>query len=994
MGGNRQGGKNRGGKKWSRKRKAEEHSAKSGKERDNNNKSNGWNVIPNSNAKFEAYYSLIGLHDTRRDGTSGTFVPCTSDEEKHAERDLFMSTLAAILPASFRVDRSLDPTIQRTLLEELQQFVGREMELEVELPTRSPAFGGIKNILDNGTDVEGGGGGVKDESKQNENAIEDAKQPTDVSTNDVTSNSGGEGEKKVDGVKKDESEQNKSTDDAKQTTEGDDVKDATKNSVKKTSHQYSRPIIVKKTIAPAKPIPFISSNNVTLGYQLSVDRRTLRRNKSLEPLHTWMKIQSDCGHITRQETVSMIPPVVLNAEEGMSVLDMCAAPGSKTCQLLEVVGGLAHSSSSGQDDGKRKEGELEPAGYVVANDADPKRAYMLVNQLRRMNSPSVFVTSCDGQYFPILDEKSAKGTEREGMFDRVLADVPCSGDGTIRKNPGIWKRWNQLGSLALHPLQLSIALRGARLTKVGGYLVYSTCSMNPMENESVVAELLRISEGALVLEDPRGRMEGLLARPGWSAWRVLRESKERTRRAMKDRRKKNNPKMQAKRKEWEEKRARGECGPPKEQQPKKRNEEEGNEEQDKVPAPSPYDTMPYVPPATWDDAALSDRTTSLGFFEYASYDDVEPDWKRRVRASCFPPTEDEAKRFELHKCLRSLPQDMDTGGFFVALLKKVKPLGKNATERMNALTRESLGGVEVDAHLKTGDGDEEKKSDNDKESGDVAMTESSAAKDSGTEAKPVDAIKDKGGKPEEKDKDDEEPVQKAPQGKVGMNHKHKKKEKDLGTEDFIPADPSIWRPIIEEYGLAPTFPKEQFMVRAAGDAKILYFITKSIKEGLIDHGIQDRVTVINSGLKSFQKCSLKDEKVSYRLTQEGIQYVVPHMTKRIMSANTEDFFICMKEGYLSFDKFSESFQKELEGLGTGSFIVTLKGYEKHTSKKMYLSMWRYHNAVNCFVAKVEIEAILSKMRALGFVDKEEQVSSSPMQKPEADEKMDIASKLT
>lgn len=273
------------------------------------------------------------------------------------------------------------------------------------------------------------------------------------------------------------------------------------------------------------------------------------------------------------------------------------------------------------------------------------------------------------------------------------------------------------------------------------------------------------------------------------------------------------------------------------------------------------------------------------------------------------------------------------------------------------------------------------------------MTESSAAEDkAGTDAEPADASKDDDGKPEEeKGNDEEEPIQKAPQGKVGMNHKHKKKTQDLGTEDFIPTDPSIWPPIIEEYGLAPTFPKEQFMVRAAGEAKILYFITKSIKEGLIDRGIQDRVTVINSGLKSFQKCSLKDEKVSYRLTQEGLQYVVPHMTKRILSANVEDFFICMKEGYLSFDKFSESFQKELDGLDTGSFIVTLKGYEKHISKKMYLSMWRYHNAVNCFVTKIEIEAILSKMRALGYVDKEEKVSSSLMEKPEADEKMDVAS---
>eukprot|EP00978_Attheya_sp_CCMP212_P011426 scaffold28204_cov42-Attheya_sp.AAC.1 len=148
----------------------------------------------------------------------------------------------------------------------------------------------------------------------------------------------------------------------------------------------------------------------------------------------------------------MIPAVVLNPSPTDSILDMCAAPGSKTCQLLECVSQVAP-------------GDLEPRGFVVANDSDAKRAYMLVHQLRRMNSPAVFVTSCDAQFFPLLDK--GNNSELEGTFDKVLCDVPCSGDGTVRKNPGIWKQWNQLGALALHPLQLGIALNGLRLTKVG-----------------------------------------------------------------------------------------------------------------------------------------------------------------------------------------------------------------------------------------------------------------------------------------------------------------------------------------------------------------------------------------------------------------------------------------------------------------------------------------------------------------------------------------------
>ena len=925
-------GKNRGGKKWSRKRKADEKSLKSDKPRRDKNGVGSYNIVQYSNAKFESYYSLIGLHDTKYNPSTCQFEQCTTDEEKHAERNLFMETTSTILPASFRVDRSLDPMIQSTVLEELQEFVGKEMELEIELPQRSVVFGGMKNILDNGKDVVA-------ENDNGEEVVEaEEEEVKGTTTNDA---------------KQSESEE-------KPNTKNGEEKE------KRTKKNDYQPIIVKKTIAPAKPIPFISSGSTTLGFQLSIDRRTLRRNKSLEPLHDWLKIQTDCGHITRQETVSMIPPVVLNAKEGMSILDMCAAPGSKTCQLLEVVGGLKPTTTTTNNN--EEQAELEPTGYVVANDADAKRAYMLVNQLRRMNSPSVFVTSCDGQYFPILDAKSDRGTINEGMFDRVLCDVPCSGDGTVRKNPGIWKRWNQLGSLALHPLQLSIALRGARLTKVGGYMVYSTCSLNPMENESVVAELLRIANGSLVLEDPRHRMEGLLARPGWSHWRVLRESKNRTRKAMKDIRKKHNAKMQEKKKEFEEKMMTnnnnnddGECPPPPKEKKEKEEEDDDNDEgeegkkEDKF-APSPYDTIPYVPPATWDEASLSERTTSLGFVEYASHADVEEEWKRRVRASCFPPTPEEAKQFELHKSLRCLPQDMDTGGFYVALLKKVKPLSKDATERMKALARESRGGVEVDAHLKKKEDD-----DNGKESEDVTMTtESSAAASAG----------------EEKEEEDDEPIQKAPTGKVGVHHNHgkdkTKQSTDLGKEDFVAMDPTLWPDIVEEYGLdASTFPKHQFMVRAAGEAKVLYFISKSIKENLIDYGMQDRVTVINSGLKGFERCSIQGSN-TYRLSQEGIHYIVPHMKKRVVIANMDDFYTCNQTGFIKFDQFSTAFVKDVEALSQGSFVVTLKGYERDISKKMFLVMWRRSNCVNCFVTKVEMDALKSKMRALGYVAKEKE----------------------
>lgn len=65
----------------------------------------------------------------------------------------------------------------------------------------------------------------------------------------------------------------------------------------------------------------------------------------------------------------------------------------------------------------------------------------------------------------------------------MLKDVPCSGDGTLRKNPDVWIKWKITHALNLHGVQYRIARRGAELLDIGGRLVYSTCSLNPVENE-------------------------------------------------------------------------------------------------------------------------------------------------------------------------------------------------------------------------------------------------------------------------------------------------------------------------------------------------------------------------------------------------------------------------------------------------------------------------------------------------------------------------------
>ncbi|EPE31126.1 S-adenosyl-L-methionine-dependent methyltransferase [Glarea lozoyensis ATCC 20868] len=254
-----------------------------------------------------------------------------------------------------------------------------------------------------------------------------------------------------------------------------------------------------------------------LAWWMTTPKNVVRKFAPFAAFQKFLVSETSVGNISRQEVVSMIPPLVMDLKPGMTVLDMCAAPGSKAAQLLEMVhrGEEARVHKSLRDyaetDGRKTSPgptssaeddeafELDPTdngratGLLIANDSDYKRSHMLIHQLKRLSSPNLIVTNHDATMYPSIKLPATPENpafNRYLKFDRILADVPCSGDGTMRKNVNLWKDWTPGNAIGLHQTQVRILVRSLQMLKAGGRVVYSTCSMNPVENEAVVASAI------------------------------------------------------------------------------------------------------------------------------------------------------------------------------------------------------------------------------------------------------------------------------------------------------------------------------------------------------------------------------------------------------------------------------------------------------------------------------------------------------------------------
>ena len=704
-------------------------------------------------------------------------------------------------------------------------------------------------------------------------------------------------------------------------------------------------VLDEQPVPPPYPIEWFPGR---MAWRFDVSRSTLRGKgalkndespaaKHLAAFHNFLMVETEIGAISRQEEVSMVPPCLLDVQPGHIVADLCAAPGSKTQQLIEAIN-PPRPLVPIEDDGN----EAGPSGVVIANDMDYKRCHLLVHQAKRLNSPALIVTNHDATMIPTRFTGSLAGIGGSGhggsgsvasdqgnseagggvaatkgtsslRFDRILCDVPCSGDGTLRKAPDLWRRWSDGLGLGIHRMQLHILQRALQMLKPGGRLVYSTCSMNPIEDEAVVASALKeLGTSAFMLVDVSSMLPDLKRNKGMEKWRVRAEGT------------------------W-------------------------------------YDTYDSVP---------SKVVTS-----------------RKLLPTMFAPSAEEVLGMHLDRCLRVLPHLQDTGGFFIAVFQRSEtapikePEERESRETDRRLKEGKAGSTEVrpgdwicaqcgfnvfahkDACFKCGasrpagaveagggggtsssaggaptwqpelravdDGDDdepkqetEAKAKADAEPLDCGPIEGAtgddggAASEAGGTCSTADAATSSGvATPSSSQLVSHIPSQRNQQPGPHVLKALHCGPRNNGKYDAMYTLTPEWHEQLSEFiGLSNSFPSDQLVTRSV-TGKGIYFIGKSVLR-LLSNDTHSKLKLVNTGTRVLERAENNkpghdpNNAFPFRLMQEGVHCLVPYMTKQRLFLSTSDILDLLRRRVMPSSAFkSLAFRQQLLEAKPGAIAI-------------------------------------------------------------------------
>ncbi|CAK7263659.1 tRNA (cytosine-5-)-methyltransferase ncl1 [Sporothrix epigloea] len=719
-------------------------------------------------------------------------------------------------------------------------------------------------------------------------------------------------------------------------------------------------------VSPPQAVPWYPDN---LAWWMTTSKTVIRKFPPFAAFQKFLVSETTVGNISRQEVVSMIPPLLMDVRPGMAVLDLCAAPGSKAAQLLEMVHqgeearvrkvmrsiekSLAGEETTAptEDDEENTSEDLasklsaDPSddgratGVLVANDADYKRSHLLVHQLKRLSSPNIIVTNHDATIYPSLrlpplpiDPSTKQPTQvqqRYLKFDRILADVPCSGDGTLRKNVNMWKEWNPGNALGLHLVQVRILVRALQMLKTGGRVVYSTCSLNPVENESVVASAIALCGGPDKVEilESSEMLPQLKRKPGLTAWKIMDKSGRL----------------------W----------------------------------------------SSWDEVEA-----------YTASEESDGIAPSRIVPTMF--ANEASKQLPLERCLRVYPHLQDTGGFFIVVLQKkaefkakTVPAGPAAPKKAQhgngkpeiVLQETSVAAEDDAAVTENGAGTVaglKRMAEDDEASVDSQAAKKLKPEGSNAEAEKTEASVDA----EPELTQDETAETEAPTAAVASNSRDDDvRPKNSGGHyeepfKYLSADHQVVQDIQAFYHLSPRFPNDRFMVRnALGEpAKAIYYTSSLVRDILVSNSSSEssgrsggpNVKFIHGGVRMFVKQESPSAEVCrWRIQAEGLPllsgYVgeerVVHLHKK---ATLKALLVEM------FPKFvdGEGAQlgevgERLPSMGMGCYVVKVAPRKEDEAAEallgdvplepMTLPLWKSFHSLNLMLPKEDRAAMLLRI---------------------------------
>ncbi|KAM3065341.1 tRNA (cytosine-5-)-methyltransferase ncl1 [Clarireedia jacksonii] len=719
-------------------------------------------------------------------------------------------------------------------------------------------------------------------------------------------------------------------------------------------------------VEPPKPVPWYPDE---LAWWMTTPKNVVRRFPPFAKFQKYLVSETSVGNISRQEVVSMIPPLVMDLRPGMTVLDMCAAPGSKAAQLLEMVHhgeearvhAVLRQSLNGN---KHKDGDVKmrdvtvkddeeadlsadpsddgrATGLLIANDSDYKRSHMLIHQLKRLSSPNLIVTNHDATLYPSIKLPPSvenPSTNRYLKFDRILADVPCSGDGTTRKNVNLWQDWNPGNALGLYITQVRILVRALQMLKPGGRVVYSTCSMNPIENEAVISSAIDRCGGLekVHLINSDEKLPLLKRRPGLKKWNVMDKSGR----------------------IWN----------------------------------------------SWADVQKHVEENGS---------DV---WTDRLAEGMFPPADSD---IPFEQCMRVYAHLQDTGGFFIAILeKKTEFRAKPETEAKKTAPKPPITAI-VDA-IESAPAPKEGESVAPKievadelthpETTGLEEITPAARQNQGdpsSDATLINGTKRTASTYEEgvdtelvskkikTDYDTPEPTQPDHEGRVEHYPPPPTAELDLVTRPgdqrpdarpnkqrnggqqfeepfkYLAPDHEQVKAVEEFYKLSPRFPRDRFMVRnASGEpVKTIYYTSALIRDILTENEGKG-LKFIHGGVKMFMKQDVQGEGVcKWRIQSEGMPILEGYVgSERVVHLHKKETF--RKLLIEMFPKLSGESWRDLgeigervNGIGMGCCVLRIEpnGEEDGFTERMVLPLWRSMHSLNLMLAKEDRSAMLLRI---------------------------------